>query len=111
MPACAPAVPVGSVEGPAEQLEPPSVNQLKEWAAWAFADPKGGRVELPTLAAAYQSTNGLLLNAKEAVRQLFEQQRKRICRSLERSDLQLSQEEALGSSPPSPSALTATQQI
>jgi hypothetical protein len=33
----------------AEQLEPPSVNQLKEWAAWAFADPKGGRVELPTL--------------------------------------------------------------
>ena len=96
VPACAPAVPVGSVEGPAEQLEPPSVNQLKEWAAWAFADPKGGRVELPTLAAAYQSTNGLLLNAKEAVRQLFEQQRKQICRSPERSDLQLSQEEALG---------------
>ena len=96
VPACAAAVPIGSVEGPAEQLEPPTVNQLKEWATWAFADPKGDRVELPTLAAAYQSTNGLLLNAKEAVRQLFEQQRKQICRSPERSDLQLSQEEALG---------------
>ena len=96
VPAYAAAVPYGSVDVPAEQLEPPTVDELKEWAAKAFADPKGDRLELPALAAAYQSTNGLLINAKEAVRQLFEQHRKDICRSPERPDLQLSQEEALG---------------
>ena len=90
------AVPDGSGDGSAEQLEPPTVDELKEWAAKAFADPKGDRLELPALAAAYQSTNGLLINAKEALRQLFEQRRKEICRSPERPDLQLSQEEALG---------------
>ena len=96
VPAYDATVPDGSVDGPAEQLEPPTVDELKEWAAKAFADPKGDRLELPALTAAYQSTNGLLINAKEALRQLFEQRRKEICRSPERPDLQLSQEEALG---------------
>ena len=53
-------------------------------------------MELPPLAVAYQSTNGLFVNAKEAVRQLFEQKRKEICSSPERADLKLSHEEALG---------------
>ena len=41
---------------------------------------------------------GLQINAKEAVRQLFEQRQKQICRtrSPERPDLKLSKEEALG---------------
>ena len=37
-----------------------------------FTDASGGQVELPPLAVAYQSTNGLFVNAKEAVRQLFD---------------------------------------
>ena len=61
-----------------------------------FTDASGGQVELPPLAVAYQSTNGLFVNAKEAVRQLFEQKRKEICSSPERADLKLSHEEALG---------------
>ena len=39
------------------------VKMLKDWAALAFTDAKGDRVELPALAVAYQST----VNAKEAV--------------------------------------------
>ena len=77
-------------------LEPPTVDVLEDSAAQMFTDASGGQVELPPLAVAYQSTNGLFVNAKEAVRQLFEQKRKEICSSPERADLKLSQEEALG---------------
>ena len=79
-----------------ELLEPPTVDVLKESAAKMFTDASGGRVELPPLAVAYQSTNSLIVNSKEAVRQLFEQKRKEMCSSPERADLKLSQEEALG---------------
>ena len=83
-------------EHTSELFEPPTVDVLKESAAAMFTDPSGGRVELPALTVAYQSTIGLFINAKEAVRQLFEQKRKEMCTSPERSDLKLSQEEALG---------------
>ena len=81
---------------PGELLQPPAVDMLKSWATQSFANPTGSRMELPALSAAYQSTNGLLINSKEAVRLLFEQQRSKICSSPERPDLKLSQEEALG---------------
>ena len=83
-------------EEASELLASPTVDTLKQWAALAFTDPSGDRVELPALATAYQSTNGLLVNAKEAVRLLFEQKKKLLCRSPERLDLKLSKEEALG---------------
>ena len=74
-----------------------SRQRSKQWE-WgqAFTDPKGDRVELPALQKPYQSTCGLLMNAKEALRLLFEQRRKLLCRSPERPDLKISQEEALG---------------
>lgn len=80
----------------AELLEPPNVDLMKDWAAKAFVNPSGTRVELPALSSAYQSTQGLLINCKEAIRQLFEQHRKELCSSPERPDLKLSQEEGLG---------------
>ena len=69
---------------PVEQLEPPATETIKEWALRSSPRP---------LANA-----GLQINAKEAVRQLFEQRQKQICRtrSPERPDLKLSKEEALG---------------
>ena len=39
---------------------------LKGWAAGAFADSGGVRVELPALGTVFQSTNGLLMHAKQA---------------------------------------------
>ena len=96
VPACPGAVPVETAKEPSELLEPPTIDTLKEWASRAFTDPVGRRVELPALATAYQSTNGLFINGKEAIRKLFEQRRKELCSSPERPDLKLSQEEALG---------------
>ena len=100
VPACLDTVPVGApeqgVDAAGEQLEPPTVDMLKDWAAASFADVGGVRVELPTLGTAFQSTNGLLINAQDAVRQLFKQKGTPICSSPERPDLKLSQEEALG---------------
>ena len=70
MPACPGEVPVAALEQADELLELPTVDMLTEWAARAFTDVSGGRMELPVLTAAYQSTNGLLINAKEALRLL-----------------------------------------
>ena len=87
---------VDSTEAAVDQLEPPAVNLLMEWAAGMFTDPQGKRVSLTKLSVAFQSTNGLLMHAKEAVQRLFEKRRKDICSSPERPDLKMSQEEALG---------------
>jgi hypothetical protein len=96
VPAHAEGVTNEASEAAQELLEPPALDLLTEWAGLMFTDPEGKLVELPALMVTFLSTNGLVLNAKEVVRLLFEKRRKDICSSPERPDLKLSQEEALG---------------
>ena len=93
-----PASEVVTVETSEELLEPPTADTLKEWMKRMFSDPGGVRLELPKLAAAFKPTNGLLVNAKQAVFELFGTKafKAGVCCSPERPDLKLSQEEALG---------------
>ena len=83
---------------PSEQLQAPAVDLVKQWASESFTSATGVRVELPALAVLYQETNGLLINAKQATSELFVMKKFKtlVCRSPERPDLALSQEEALG---------------
>ena len=83
---------------PSEQLQAPTVEKFKEWATASFTSATGVRVELPALTVVYQETNGLLVNAKQAISELFVMKtfKALVCRSPERPDLSLSQEEALG---------------
>ena len=76
--------------------EVPTLVELKDWAAQSFTDPSGVLAELQALDIPYQSTNGLLINAKEVVRLLKKESAASICQSPERPDLPLSGEEAIG---------------
>jgi len=82
----------------AELLEPPAVDMLKEWAVKMFNDSEGKVVDLPLLEHVFRENNGLIVNAKQAIFELFGTKafKAALCCSPERPDLKLSQEEALG---------------
>ena len=81
-----------------ELLEPPALGMLKDWAKKMFNDPEGKVADLPMLDRVYEETNGLIVNAKQAIFELFGMKafKAALCCSPERGDLKLSQEEALG---------------
>ena len=90
--------PTSEVVSDNQLLEPPALEMLKEWAVKMFNDPEGKVIDLPMLGRKYQETNGLIVNAKQAIFELFGTKdfKSALCRSPERDDLKLSQEEALG---------------
>ena len=71
---------------------------LKEWAKKMFNDLEGKVVDLSMIGRIYRETNGLIVNAKQAIVELFNAKafKAALCCSPEREDLKLSQEEALG---------------
>ena len=81
-----------------ELLEAPAVEILKEWSVTMFNDPVGNLADLPMLGHVYRETNGLIVNGKQAILELYGTKafKSALCRSPEREDLKLSQEEALG---------------
>ena len=81
-----------------ELLEPPALEMLKEWAKKMFNDLEGKVVDLSMIGRIYRETNGLIVNAKQAIVELFNAKafKAALCCSPEREDLKLSQEEALG---------------
>ena len=93
-----PSSEVVTVDPPKELLEPPTVDTFKEWTKAMITDASGDRVDLPELKSTFKSTYGLLINAKQAISELFGTKafKASVCRSPERSDLKISQEETLG---------------
>ena len=81
-----------------ELLEPPTVDTLKDWTKTMLTDSSGQRIDLPKLESTFKSTKGLLVNAKQAVSELFgiKSFKAAVCISPERADLKISQEETLG---------------
>ena len=70
---------------------------LLNFATEMFAVGASEPMVLRLLSIISQATVELVYLVKQAITKLFEKQRKSICRSPERPDLQLSQDEALGS--------------
>ena len=79
-------------ETPAALTEDTLLNFATEMFAVGASEP----MVLRLLSIISQATVELVYLVKQAITKLFEKQRKSICRSPERPDLQLSQEEALG---------------
>ena len=93
-----PACEMVTGESSEELLVPPAVDVLKEWAVKMFNDSDGKVIDLLLLEHVFRETNALLVNAKQAIFELFSTKafKAALCCSPERADLKLSQEEALG---------------